>query len=44
MRRYVAYVSFVVFTGLLVAGLVFDEFAAALANAITVCLSCIGIE
>ena len=42
-RRYAAYVSLTVFVGLLVAGLCFDEFGAVLANAITICLSCIGI-
>jgi hypothetical protein len=42
-RRYAAYVSLVVFAGLLVAGLCFDEFGTVLANAITICLSCIGI-
>ena len=43
MRRYAAYTSLTVFVGLLVAGLCFDEFGAVLANAITICLSCIGI-
>jgi hypothetical protein len=43
MKRYAAYVSLVAFAGLLVAGLCLDEFGAVLANAITICLSCIGI-
>jgi hypothetical protein len=43
MRRYAAYISFAVFVGLLVAGLCFDEFGTVLGNAITICLSCIGI-
>lgn len=33
----------VVFIGLLAAGLAFDEFRTTLTNAITLCLSCIGI-
>lgn len=44
MRRYVPYISLVVFAALLVAGLCLDEWRTVLANAITVCLSCIGIE
>ena len=35
---------FVLFAVLIVAGLAFDEFASVLANAATICLSCIGIE
>ena len=42
-RRYAAYISLAVFAGLLIAGLCFDEFGTVLANAITICLSCIGI-
>ncbi len=43
MRRYAAYVSLAVFIGLTVAGLCLDEFRAVVANAINICLSCIGI-
>lgn len=43
MRRYHPYFALVFFATLLVIGLVFDEFRAALANAATICLSCIGI-
>ncbi|MBN1630669.1 MAG: hypothetical protein JW990_12960 [Thermoleophilia bacterium] len=42
-RRYATWVSLAVFAGLLIAGLCFDEFGTVLANAITICLSCIGI-
>ena len=43
MRRYLPYVSFVVFAAFVAAGLALDEFRTVLANAITICLSCIGI-
>lgn len=43
MKRCIPYVSFAVFAGLLAAGLSFEEFRAVLGNAITICLSCIGI-
>ena len=43
MRRYAPYVSLGVFAALVVAGLVLDEFRSVLANAVNVCLSCIGI-
>ena len=43
MRRWAAYSSLAVFAALLAAGLALDEFRSALANAITICLSCIGI-
>lgn len=43
VRRYAAYISLGVFVALLVAGLCFEEFGTVLANAITICLSCIGI-
>ncbi len=44
LRLYVPLVVFVIFLGLIVAGLALDEFASVLANAATICLSCIGIE
>ena len=43
MRRWATYLSLVVFAALLAAGLSLDEFRAAVANAINICLSCIGI-
>ncbi len=43
MRRYAPYVSLAVFVALVVAGLVLGEFRSVLANAVNVCLSCIGI-
>jgi len=43
MRRYVPLVSLVVFVAFIVAGLSLDEFRAVVVNAITICLSCIGI-
>ncbi len=43
MRRVYPYIALVVFAALLVAGVSFDEFRSALANAVTICLSCIGI-
>ncbi len=43
MKRLVSYLSLVVFVAMLAAGLSLDEFRTALANAITICLSCIGI-
>jgi len=43
MRRYTGYLVLVVFAVLFAVGLSLDEFRTALANAITVCLSCIGI-
>lgn len=43
MRRLTPVIALAVFVGLLATGLGFDEFRAVLRNAITVCLSCIGI-
>lgn len=43
MRRFAAYLSLAVFVALLAAGLSLDEFRTVLGNAITICLSCIGI-
>lgn len=43
MRRWATYSSLAVFVALLAAGLSLDEFRTAVANAITICLSCIGI-
>lgn len=43
MKRIVPYLVLAFFIALTAVGLVFDEFRAALANAITICLSCIGI-
>ena len=43
MRRYVGYAVALLFVEVLIAGLTLHEFGAVLANAITVCLSCIGI-
>ena len=43
MRRWATYSSLVVFAALVAAGLSLDEFRTAVANAITICLSCIGI-
>ena len=43
MRRPAAYISLVVFAGLVAAGLFLDEFRTVVVNAITICLSCIGI-
>lgn len=42
-RTLCSYIVLVVFVGLLAAGLALDEFRAVLGNAITICLSCIGI-
>jgi hypothetical protein len=44
LRGYLPYLVFVIFAALIVAGLAFDEFASVLANAATICLSCIGIQ
>ena len=41
---YLPYLVFVIFAALIVAGLAFDEFGTVLANAATICLSCIGIQ
>jgi hypothetical protein len=43
MKRLAGYLLLVLFAGLLAAGLSLDEFRTALANAVTICLSCIGI-
>jgi hypothetical protein len=43
MRRLTAYLTLVVFAAFLAAGLGLDEFRSVLSNAITICLSCIGI-
>jgi hypothetical protein len=43
MRRYAGYLLFAVFLGVLAAGLAMGEFRDVLTNAITICLSCIGI-
>jgi hypothetical protein len=43
MRRYAPYLSLVIFAALVAAGLGLDEFRSVLANAATICLSCIGI-
>ncbi len=43
MRRWATYSSLVVFAALLAVGLSLDEFRTAVVNAITICLSCIGI-
>lgn len=43
MRRWAAYTSLLVFAAFIVAGLAIDEFRSVLANAINICLSCIGI-
>lgn len=42
-RRFIPYVSLVVFAALVAVGVAFDEFRAVLVNAITICLDCIGI-
>ena len=44
LRSYLPYLVFVIFAALIVAGLALDEFASVLANAATICLSCIGIQ
>jgi hypothetical protein len=44
LRGYLPYLLFVIFAGLIVAGLALDEFGTVLANAATICLSCIGIQ
>ena len=43
-RDYLPYLVFVVFAALFGAGLLMDEFRSVLANAVNVCLSCIGIQ
>jgi hypothetical protein len=43
MKRLVPYVVLALFVALTAVGLAFDEFRLVLANAITICLSCIGI-
>jgi hypothetical protein len=43
MRRILPYVILAVFIAITVVGLAFDEFRSVLANAITICLNCIGI-
>jgi len=43
-RLTVGLLVFVVFAALVVAGLALDEFQSVLANAATICLSCIGIQ
>lgn len=43
MRRYAPWLLLLAFAALVAAGLVLDEFRSVLANAATVCLSCIGI-
>ncbi len=43
-RDYLPYVIFVVFAALVGAGLALGEFRSVLANAVNVCLSCIGIQ
>jgi hypothetical protein len=43
MKRLAPYLVLAVFIALTAAGLAFDEFRSVLANAITICLSCIGI-
>jgi hypothetical protein len=43
MKRIVPYLVLILFIALTAIGLAFDEFRTALANAITICLSCIGI-
>jgi hypothetical protein len=43
MKRCVPYLVLAVFVATTVVGLAFDEFRSVLANAITICLSCIGI-
>jgi hypothetical protein len=43
MRPYTGYIALAIFASLLAIGLSMDEFRTALANAIIICLSCIGI-
>lgn len=43
MRRAQAYIILAFFVALLAVGLSLGEFGAVLANAVTICLSCIGI-
>lgn len=43
-RLWLPCVVFVIFAGLLVAGLLLGEFRDVLANAANICLSCIGID
>ena len=43
-RLYISLFVFVVFVALIVAGLLLEEFQVVLANATTICLSCIGIR
>jgi hypothetical protein len=43
MRRITPYLVLTVFAAMIVVGLAFGEFRTVLANAITICLSCIGI-
>ncbi len=44
MRLRVSHLIILLFLGFLVAGLSLGEFQAVLANAVAVCLSCIGIQ
>jgi hypothetical protein len=43
MKRMTPYFVLAVFVAMVAAGLAFDEFRSVLANAVTICLSCIGI-
>ena len=43
MGRIYPYLLLVVFAAMIAAGLALDEFRSVLANAATICLSCIGI-
>jgi len=43
MKRYAGYAAALLFVALAVAGLTLHEFGSVLANAVSVCLSCIGI-
>ena len=43
MRKYAGWLSFVIFVAVVVAGLSMGEFRTLLANAVTICLNCIGI-
>lgn len=43
IRRVYPYLTLAFFVAMVAAGLAFDEFRSVLANAVTICLSCIGI-